>query len=60
MGMIEIKLYPKFVSVVYCKDCKFWQDNNNGYPHPDCRWVRIETPDANDYCSCGERINREE
>ena len=53
--MHEIKLYPKFVSVVYCKDCKFWQDNNGGYPHPDCRWVRIETPDADDYCSLGER-----
>ena len=43
------------VRVVRCKDCAFWQDNNNGYPHPDCRWVQIETPDADDYCSLGNR-----
>ena len=42
-------------AVVRCRDCAFWQDNNDGYPHPDCRWVQIETPDADDYCSLGER-----
>ena len=41
--------------IVRCRECKYWQDNNGGYPHPDCRWVRIETPDADDYCSLGER-----
>lgn len=24
--------------VVRCKDCKYWQDNNDGYPHEECRW----------------------
>lgn len=43
------------VEVVRCKDCQFWQDNNGGYPHPECRWGKDETPDADDYCSFGER-----
>ena len=45
------------VSVVRCKDCKYWQDNNNGYPHEECRWGHGETPDENDFCSYGERKN---
>lgn len=41
------------VEVVRCKDCKYWQDNNNGYPHEECRWYKGETPDADDFCSYG-------
>lgn len=41
--------------VVRCKDCKYWQDNNDGYPHEECRWGNGETPDANDFCSYGEQ-----
>lgn len=41
--------------VILCRDCRFWQDNNGGYPHPECRWGNNETPDANDYCSFAER-----
>lgn len=40
---------------VRCKDCKYWQDNNGGYPHDECRWGKGETPDPDDYCSYGER-----
>ena len=43
--------------VVHCKDCKYWQDNNDGYPHEECRWWHGETPDSNDFCSYGERKN---
>lgn len=43
------------VEVVRCKDCKYWQDNNDGYPHQNCKWHMDETPDENDYCSSGER-----
>ena len=43
------------VEVVRCKDCKYWQDNNGGYPHEECRWGKGETPDAYDFCSYGER-----
>ena len=42
------------VEVVRCKDCKYWQDNNDGYPHQECRWGNYETPDPDDYCSYGE------
>ena len=41
--------------VVLCKDCKYWQDNNDGYPHEECRWGHEETPNEDDYCSYGER-----
>ena len=41
--------------VVRCKDCKYWQDNNDGYPHEECRWGHGETPEANDFCSYGEQ-----
>jgi hypothetical protein len=44
-----------FAEVVRCKDCAYWQDNNGGYPHEECRWGKDETPDADDYCSFGER-----
>lgn len=43
------------VEVVRCKDCTYWQDNNGGYPHKECRWGKGETPDSNDFCSHGER-----
>lgn len=43
------------VEVVRCKDCIYWQDNNDGYPHEECRWGNDETPDPDDYCSYGER-----
>lgn len=42
--------------VVRCKDCKYWQDNNNGYPHEECRWGKDETPDTDDYCSYGKKV----
>lgn len=41
--------------VVRCKDCKYWQDNNDGYPHEECRWGHEETPDFDDFCSYGTR-----
>lgn len=47
------------VEVVRCKDCRYYQDNNGGYPNADCKWCKDETPDANDYCSCGERKDDE-
>lgn len=43
------------VEVVRCKDCKYWQDNNGGYPHEECKWSENETPDLDDFCSYGER-----
>ena len=43
------------VGVVRCKECKYWQDNNDGYPHQECRWGNYETPDPDDYCSYGDR-----
>ena len=42
------------VEVVRCKDCKYWQDNNGGYPNQNCRWMKDETPDDDDYRSYAE------
>ena len=41
--------------IIRCCDCKYWQDNNGGYPHEDCRWGHEETPDPDDFCSFAER-----
>ena len=42
--------------VVRCKDSEYWQDNNNGYPHEECRCGKGETPDTDDYCSYGKKV----
>lgn len=52
---IECDPSADVVEVVRCADCVYWQDNNGGYPHEECRWGHDETPDADDYCSYGER-----
>lgn len=41
--------------ITRCKDCIYWQDNNDGYPHIGCKWREDETPDPDDFCSAGER-----
>lgn len=41
--------------LIRCKDCIYWQDNNGGYPHGNCKWNADETPDPDDYCSGAER-----
>lgn len=43
--------YRKQSEIVRCKDCEYWQCNNGGYPHEECRWGKDETPDADDFCS---------
>lgn len=54
---IEIIPAADVAPVVRCKDCKYWQDNNDGYPHEECRWGHGETPDADDFCSYGARMD---
>ena len=44
----------RVVDVVRCEDCKFWSDNNGGYPNEECRWAHDETPYADDFCSYGK------
>lgn len=55
---IKIKGGSYVQDLVRCRDCKWWQDNNGGYPTSDCRWGKEETPDADDYCSYGERAEQ--
>ena len=68
---IQDKLRPQIMKLIYstnalrpvsreqvilCKDCQYWQGNNGGYLHPECRWGNDETPDEDDYCSFAERL----
>ena len=55
ISIVENADVEDLVNVVRCKDCKYYQDNNNGYLHNECKWCQDETPDAEDFCSCGER-----
>ena len=59
MKMVRKQPTIDAVPVVRCKDCKYWQDNNGGYPNDECRWGKNETPDADDFCSYGERKDGE-
>lgn len=57
IDFIESALRPvSREQVILCKDCQYWQGNNGGYPHPECRWGNDETPDEDDYCSFAERL----
>lgn len=47
-------MVERWQELVRCKDCRYWQDNNDGYPHQDCKWNHDETPDPDDFCSAGE------
>ena len=53
--MVEATPTADVTKVVFCAQCKYYQDNNGGYPHKDCRWGHEETPNPDDYCSYGER-----
>ena len=48
----------EIAEIVRCKNCRYWQDNNNGYPHPECRWSHEETPDPDDFCSFASDIRQ--
>lgn len=57
-GIIETNHAPTIdaVPVVRCKDCKWYQDNTSWENVIDyCKWISTETPDEDDFCSCGER-----
>lgn len=49
------------VEVVRCKDCRYWQEYQEGhYPNELCPWDKNETTDEDDYCSYGERKEDEQ
>lgn len=52
---LEDGVFKPTKDLIHCKECKYWQDNNGGYPHKECRWGKDETPDADDFCSFAER-----
>ena len=57
MGGYSIK---KKQELIRCKDCKYWQDNNeyDGPNYDECRWGHDETPDPDDFCSFGRRMDK--
>ena len=55
-AVIELANLPSAQpEIIRCKDCRYYQDNNDGYPHINCKWDANETPDADDFCSGAER-----
>ena len=42
------------VEVVRCKDCEYWENGKNRTPYC-CNIDGLNEPDANDFCSYGER-----
>ena len=48
-----------FVSVVRCKDCRYYWGNlgedDTDEMYGECRWDSDEMPNADDFCSYGER-----
>ena len=55
LGNTPITVLPAQPEIIRCKDCRYYQDNNDGYPHINCKWDANETPDADDFCSGAER-----
>lgn len=51
------------VSVVRCKDCMWWINNLTEFSADEdfleCRWNEEESPNADDFCSYGERKESE-
>ena len=51
------------VSVVRCKDCIWWINNLTEFSADEdflqCRWNEEESPNADDFCSYGERKESE-
>lgn len=42
------------LAVVRCKDCEYWENGKNRTPYC-CNIDGLNEPDANDFCSFGER-----
>ena len=47
-----------YLPVKCCENCQYWQDNNVGFRVDGCKWRSDETPDADDYCSGFEELER--
>lgn len=56
-----ITVEVKKQELVFCKHCKYYQDNNDydGPNYDECRWGHDETPDPEDFCSFGRRMEED-
>lgn len=46
------------IDIVRCGECKHWQGNKDEDDLTDeCKWITDELPNADDFCSYGERKN---
>ena len=61
-GVEEIMQLPT-IDLVRCKDCMWWINNLTEFSADEdflqCRWNEEESPNADDYCSYGERKESE-
>lgn len=51
---VKVKGCEYVQDLIRCGECRYWQDNNGGYPTAECRWWKDETPDVDDFCSFAE------
>jgi len=62
LHIIDTAPEVKAVPVVRCRDCKFrntsWYDKRDMF-ESFCRWDRDESPNDDDYCSYGVKIEDE-
>ena len=48
--------------IVRCSECKHWVGNiseDDGIYEDECKWITEEAPNADDFCSYGERSDNE-
>ena len=46
------------IDIVRCSECKHWVGNiseDDGIYEDECKWITEEAPNADDFCSYGER-----
>ena len=46
------------IDIVRCKECRHWVGNiseDDGIYEDECKWITEEAPNADDFCSYGER-----
>lgn len=47
------------IDIVRCKECRYWIDNiSEDSTDDECRWRSEEAPNADDFCSYGERAEQ--
>ena len=58
MAMSKAVADAPSIDIVRCSECKHWVGNiseDDGIYEDECKWITEEAPNADDFCSYGER-----